>query len=65
MFLLYFFGAFVIVRLWMLVVAADNDIYTALAIVAMAVGFVVYCRWRQRYLYEMNDAALNRLETVS
>lgn len=41
-------------------VAADNDVYTALAIVAMAVGLVAYCRWRQRHLHEINEANLNR-----
>ena len=41
-------------------VAADNDVYTALAIVAMAVGLVAYCRWRQRHLYEINEALMLR-----
>ena len=45
----------------MLVVAADNDVYTALAIVAMAIGLVAYCRWRQRHVYEMNEALMPRL----
>jgi hypothetical protein len=36
LFLLYFFGAFVLVRVWMLVVDANNDVYTGLAIAAMA-----------------------------
>ena len=56
LFLLYFFVAFVIVRLWMLVAEQDNDVYTGLAIVAMTLGLLAYCRWRnhRRHLYE-ND----------
>ena len=56
MFLLYFFVAFVIVRLWMLVAEQDNDVYTGLAIVAMTLGLLAYCRWRNHrwHLYE-ND----------
>ena len=54
LFLLYFFIAFVIVRLWMLVAEQDNDVYTGLAIVAMTLGLVAYCRWRnyRRHIYE-------------
>jgi hypothetical protein len=62
LFLLYFFGAFVLVRVWMLVVDANNDVYTGLAIAAMAIGLMAYCRWRRLYYEDLHALAQHDAE---
>ena len=47
--LLYFFAGFVIIRIWLLVVATDNKVYMAVTAVAMSSGIVFYFLWRRRY----------------
>lgn len=61
--LLYFFAGFVIIRIWLLVVATDNKVYMAVTAVAMSSGVVFYLLWRRRYgIIQREEYAIRQRE---
>ena len=58
--LLYFFAAFVIIRIWILVVATDNRVYISITAVGMGIALVFYLRWRRRYIMMLREGYANR-----
>ena len=58
--LLYFFAAFVIIRIWILVAATDNRIYISVTGLAMGILLGFYLRWRRRYIMMLREEYANR-----
>jgi Ring finger domain len=53
--LLYFFATFVIIRIWILVVATENKVYIVVTAVAMGSATMFYLRWRRRYVMLLRE----------
>ena len=53
--LLYFFATFVIIRIWILVVATENKVYIVVTAVAMGSAMMFYLRWRRRYVMLLRE----------
>ena len=58
--LLYFFAAFVIIRVWILVVATNNRVYISITAIAMGILLGFYLRWRRRYVMMLREEYANR-----
>jgi Ring finger domain len=52
---LYFFATFVIIRIWILVVATENKVYIVVTAVAMGSATMFYLRWRRRYVMLLRE----------
>lgn len=62
MILLYLFAAFVIIRIWILVVNTQNSVFISITAVAMAIVLILYFRCRLRFLRIFREENIARME---